>query len=232
MPRTRKCAFLAMLIGAVLVETPALAESTVPSRWICKANSGECIGRVAMTVRKSRWKNAAGIWVLASYPNGEFSFDDTLPSGERKLIHFPRAEAYAFSWTTTNEDEREFETRYQQGAGRAIYYVMGSLIGSFPEGEDALPEEWQTRKQDMDDGRMVLSVTVKKSGYRKALFKIEETYRGGSPSRPVIDIEGEWDFSKPPRLPDSMVLDGWTFANRPAPVTLGMLRTLIAPARR
>ena len=212
MSRTVKSLFCAAILGATLFGQAAhCAELSV--RWKCKVSEGDCIGKVKLTIRKAFWKEAVGEYVLSQFPNREYLFEDFTSKNVKKLLHLVKTDRYAYFGTDSEAESEALRNRYQQGVGRAVFFVvMANLIGAFPEGEDEMPKEWQTRTLE-GEGK-TFDVSARKSGKSSFFFKVKERSQY-SPSN--WDVEGEWDVSKPVPWSDETSMDGWTVWNEPSP---------------
>lgn len=204
-----QCLFKGALVftACIFVCTASIAQ-TQTVHWKCKIDTGECIGKVRMTVKAFFGEDAIGDYVITSFPNREYLFEDSSPSRPKKLLHFVKADRYLFFGVNGQEEANALRDRYQDKAGRVLIVVLISMAGAFPEGEDAFPENWETRK--LEQQRQIFDVSGKKSGPNRFLFKIQNY---------GLNVEGEWDASKPLPWPDSEPLAGWTvWGNSPAPV--------------
>lgn len=161
-----------------------------------------------MTVKAFYGEDAIGNYIITSFQNREYLFEDSSTSRPRKLLHLVKARRYLFFGVSREEEASALIDRYQDKAGRVLIVVLISMVGAFPEGEDAFPENWETRKLKQEG--QVFDVSGKKSGLNRFLFKIQNY---------GLNVEGEWDASKPLPWPDSEPLAGWTVGeNSPAPL--------------
>jgi len=180
--------------------------------WTCKFDTGECIGKVKLLVKKAPREDAIGHYVLSSFPNGEYLFEDFSDRKMKKIFHLAD-KYYLFFGANGQEEADALKERYQHKFGRVLFAVMITLVGAFPEGENKFPHEWQTRKLDSEG--QPLDVSGKRAGYKKFLFKVKNY---------EWDVEGEWDVTKPAPWPDSEPMAGWTMSGDSPSPTLGLAR--------
>lgn len=212
MPRTLRSLICATILSTMLVGVGADC-AELPAHWKCEVRDGECIGKVRLTIRKAFWKEAVGEYVLSQFPNREYLFEDLTSKNVKKLLHLVNADTYAYFGTNGESESEALRDRYQHSVGQTVFsVVMGNLIEAFPEGEDEMPREWQTRSIEFEG--KTFDVSAKKSGKKKFLFKVKERSQQ-SPRN--WDVEGEWDVSKPGPWSDQTSMDAWTVQNEPSP---------------
>jgi hypothetical protein len=199
------------ILCMMIVSQAAAQEKTI--RWKCDIGGGGCIGKVTMNVRKAFWPTAVGNYALSSFPDHEYLFEDFTAPETKKLFDLTNNGGQIFSGINGQAEAGEFTNRYQQGAGRAIFVVMTKMIGAFPEGENEMPNEWQTRQLE-NEGNL-FDVSAKKSGKNKFLFKVKNY---------TWDVEGEWDVAKQTPWPDETAMEGWTKWGTTPVESLGKMR--------
>jgi hypothetical protein len=167
-----------------------------------------------MIVTKATWDDAVGTFVISSFSNGEYYFEDSSSGRPRKLLHFP-ASGYLFYGVSASKEADGLVNTYQHRAGRVMFGVLALIASSFPGGMDAIPGAWKSRKVDLDGKEYQVSAR-KVSQYAFLFLTLG----------PDWHVEGEWVLTKTSAWPDNESMTGWTTKDgKPSP-TLGEVRKL------
>jgi hypothetical protein len=188
--------FLLVAACYIAVTFSQASAQASPVGWSCQTDPNDCLGVVKMTVAKGF---GPGRYIFTSFPNREYLFEDVTSGNSKKVFYSGKTNRYVFFGIKDKNEAIELQRLFQGDAGMSIYSILTHMAGAFPDGENEMPIDWQTRQSE--DQGTVFSVAAKKSGNRKFLFRI---------MHPEWQVEGEWDSNKPAAWPDDTPMDGWT----------------------
>jgi hypothetical protein len=196
MQRTLARIFI-ILFGYLAICTPSLAGEPTNNWKSCFENGG-CIGEVKMTVTRAFWDDAVGTFVISSFSNGEYYFEDLSSTPPRKILHLPDS-AYLFYGVNGTKEAESLRDTYQHRAGRVMFLVLILVASGFPEGANAIPDAWESRKVDLQgEGFQVSAQKVATDAF---LFRTQG---------PNWHVEGKWVMTKTSPWPDNQSMNGWT----------------------
>jgi hypothetical protein len=201
-----------ILFGYDVTCAPSLAGEPI-NYWKSCLDTLSCLGKVDMIVTKAARDDAVGKFVLSSFSNGEYYFEDLSTGQPRRLLHFPDDGGYLYYGVRGTKEADAFVHTYQRRVGKVVFGVLAMLASGFPDGVDAIPDAWESRNVHL--GGLRYQVSARKAGPNVFLFRTQG---------PDWHVAGEWVLTKTSPWPDGEPLNGWTSADGTPTPSLGEVR--------